>query len=135
MYQIFVISDKTVSVNVQYNRISIKSDEQLFELITAMPESATDELVSTIKKEFRAQFNKEFEVSDASIAVEIWGHVYAEKFAAAVKVISPVKLIDGLAERISVSCEVINIGTSDNDGNRFIWDWLAAFKSTIAGLL
>jgi hypothetical protein len=135
MYQSFTIINKIISVKLQHNRISIRTDDQLFELITTMPESATDELVATIKKEYHAQFNKDFEVSDASIAVEIWGHVYAEKFVSAVKAISPVKLIDELAEKIYTSCAVINIGNKDNDGNRFIWDWLAAFKPAIARLL
>jgi len=30
---------------------------------------------------------------------------------------------------------VINIGKKDNDNNRFVWDWLAAFKPVIAAML
>ena len=135
MYRRINVKDKNISVRLEENRISIKSDAQLSELVTAMPEASTDALVSAIKKEFCAQFNKEFDVADASIAVEIWGHIYAEKFANAIKAIVPAKLVDGFADKICTSCEVINIGEKDNDGNRFIWDWLAAFKPTIAGLL
>jgi hypothetical protein len=32
-------------------------------------------------------------------------------------------------------CKVINIGRKDHDNNRFIWDWLAAFKPIIAAML
>jgi hypothetical protein len=105
------------------------------ELITEMPEAATDELVSAIKKEFCAQFNKDFGVANASIAVEIWGHVFAEKFANAVKAITSIKLVDELAEKICLKCEVINIGKKDHDNNRFVWDWLAACKPIIAAML
>ena len=100
-----------------------------------MPEAATDDLVSAIKKEYYAQFNKPFDVTDASIAVEIWGHIFAGKFADTVKSVTRVKLADKLAEKVSSRCEVINIGRKGNDNNRFVWDWLASFKSIIAAML
>ena len=73
MYKSISIRNKNVSVRFHERRIGIISDEQLLSVVTEMPEAATDELVSAIKKEFHAQFNKDFDVSDASMAVEIWG--------------------------------------------------------------
>jgi len=135
MYKSISIRNKNVSVRFHERRIGIISDEQLLSVVTEMPEAATDELVSAIKKEFHAQFNKDFDVSDASMAVEIWGHVFTEKFADAVKEMVPVKLVNSLAEKISSHCEVINIGKKDHDRNRFVWDLLAAFKPAIAAML
>ena len=135
MYRSISIRNKNISVRLRENSIAITSDEQLLSLVTEMPEAATDELVSAIKREFCAQFNREFDVKDASMAVEIWGHVFAEKFANAVKAITPVKFVDELAEKICAHCEVINIGEKDHDNNRFVWDWLAAFKPVIAAML
>jgi hypothetical protein len=135
MYRSISIRDKNISVQLREKSIAIISNGQLLELITEMPEAATDELVSAIKKEFRAQFNKDFGVANASIAVEIWGHVFAEKFANAVKAITSIKLVDELAEKICLQCEVINIGEKDHDNNRFVWDWLAALKPIIAAML
>jgi hypothetical protein len=129
------IRDKNIFVQLQETGIHIISDEQLLALVTEMPEAVTDELVLAIKREFRAQFNREFDVTDASMAVEIWGHIFAEKFANAVKVITPVTLVDELAEKICLRCKVINIGEKDHDNNRFVWDWLAAFKPVIASML
>lgn len=129
------VGDKNISVRLHLNSIAIISDEQLLALITEMPEAATDELVSAIKKEFHAQFNKDFDVANASMAVEIWGHVFAEKFATAVKTITSIRFVDQLAEKICLHCEVINIGNKDHDNNRFVWDWLAAFKPIIAAML
>lgn len=129
------IRDKNISVQFHENRIAIISDEQLHAVVTEMPEAATDELVSAIKKEFYVQFNKDFEVKDASMAVEIWGHVFAEKFANALKAITQIKLVDDLAEKISLHCEVINIGEKDHDNNRFVWDCIAPFKSLLAAML
>lgn len=135
MYAGISIRDKNISVLLRENSIAIISDKQLLALVTEMPEAATDELVAAIKRAFYAQFNKEFEVTEASMAVEIWGHVFAEKFADAVKAITRVKLVNELAEKICLRCEVINIGKKDNDNNRFVWDRLASFKSIIATML
>jgi hypothetical protein len=129
------IKDKNISVRLRENSIAIISDDQLLSLITEMPEATTDELVSTIKREFHAHFNKDFQVASASMAVEIWGHVFAERFANSVKAITPVKIVDELLEKICVHCKVINIGEKDHDNNRFVWDWLAAFKPVIAAML
>ena len=135
MYSNIIIRNKNISVRFQQNKIAIINNGQLSALLKEMPEAATDELVSAIKKEYCTQLDKDFNVKDASIAVEIWGHVFAEKFADAIKAITPIKLVDSLAEKISSHCEVINIGEKDNDHNRFIWDALAVFKSAIAALL
>ena len=135
MYRIISIRDKNISVRFQENRICIIGDADLVALVTEMPEAATDELVSAIKKEYHDLFNKDFDVTDASMAVEIWGHVFAERFADAVKDIAPVKLVNSLAQKISAHCEVINIGKKDHDNNRIIWDWLAAFKPAIAAII
>lgn len=135
MYHNISIRDKNISVRLQENKIGIKSDEQLSALVTEMPEAATDELIGAIKNEFYLQFNKDFGVDDDSMAVEIWGHVFTERFADAVKALSPVKIVDDLAERISSHCEVINIGKKEHDRNRFVWDLLATFKPAIAMML
>ena len=135
MYKSISIRNKNISLSLYENRIGIISDGQLLSLVTEMPEAATDEFVSAIKKEFHTRFNKDFEVTDASMAVEIWGHVFAEKFADTVREIVPVKLVNSLAEKISSHCEVINIGRKDHDRNRIVWDMLAAFKPAIAALL
>jgi hypothetical protein len=135
MYKSISVRNKSISVQLHENGIAVRSDEELSAVITTMPEAATDELVAAIKKEFRTQFNKDFDVTDASMAVEIWGHVFAEKFANAVKAITKVKLVNDLAEKICSRCEVINIGSHEHDDNRFVWDWLAALKPVIAALL
>ena len=135
MYSSVSAKDKNISVQFHENMIDILSDNQLFELVTQMPEAATDELVSAIKKEYHIQFNRDYSVSDPSMAVEIWGHVFAEEFADAVKKITSVKLVDELAEKIAEHCEVINIGEKGHDYNRIVWDMLAPFKSEIAAAL
>jgi hypothetical protein len=129
------VRSKNISVRLQKNSINILSDELLTALVTEMPEAATEELVAAIKSEFRERFKREFEVADASMAVEIWGHVFAGKFANAVKAIAHLKFVDELAEKICLHCEVINIGEKDHDSNRFFWDSIAPFKNILASLM
>lgn len=117
------------------NSINIINNDQLSTLLKEMPEAATNELVSAIKKEFHIQFNKEISITDDSMAVEIWGHVFAGRFADAIKAITPGSLADSLAEKISQHCEVINIGEKGHDNNRILWDLLAPFKPAISLLL
>lgn len=50
MYSSVSTRDKNISVQFRENMIDILSDKQLFELVTEMPEAATEELVSAIKK-------------------------------------------------------------------------------------
>ena len=135
MYNIVSAGNKNISVQFHENMIDILSDKQLFELVAGMPEAATDELVSAIKKEYLTRFNRDFGVSDNSMAVEIWGHVFAEEFADAVKKITSVKLVDEVAEKIIEHCEVVNIGERGHDYNRILWDTLAPLKSEIAAML
>ena len=129
------IRDKAITVLFHCNRIGIISNEALFELVKKLPEAAMEEFISAVKKEYYDNYNKDFNVSDDSIAVEIWGHIFAEQFADTIKSLTNIKLIDSLAERINTHCEIINIGEREHDNNRFVWDGLAAFKPAIRALL
>ena len=130
-----IIRDKTITVLFHRDRIGIISNDELFELIKKMPEAATEEFISAVKKEYYDHYNKDFNISDDSITVEIWGHIFADQFADAIKSLTNIKLIDNLAEKINAHCEVINIGERGHDNNRFLWDGLAAFKPAIKALL
>lgn len=129
------IRDKKIDLQLQQHKINISNDNELFTLITCEPEDAAAELVVQIKTEFKKFCNKEFKVSDASMIIEIWGHVYAEKFAEAIKSFTSIEFIDDLAEKIIHHCEVINIGEPGYDNNRFVWNKLVTFKSIIAKIL
>lgn len=126
---------RNVKLTMTQHKIKLVNDAELAALLSQQMEASTDALVSAMKAAFKQQNAKEFDVSDNSIAVEIWGHVYAESFAETVKNLSPFGFIDSIADKVIFHCEVIDIGEADRDNNRFIWDRLASFKSKIAGLL
>jgi hypothetical protein len=130
-----LVRSEIINVELKPHAIKIWNDDALPGLLKVDAESSTEELIENIKREYFKLFNIEFKVSNASIAIEIWAHVYAEKFADAVKDFSSVKFIDGIADKILRHAEVIDIGETGHDDNRFVWDGLAGFKSVIAGLL
>jgi len=135
MDKLLAIRGKNIQLAITQHKIKIANDLQLEALLAFDTETATDELVAAIKKEFRQLNNRELNISNTSMAVEIWGHVYSDNFANAIKSIPMFDLFDGIAEKIIEHCEVIDIGESGHDNNRFIWDRLASFKTMIANLL
>jgi len=135
MDKIILVQGKNIQLTFTQHKVKLANNDQLAALLAHQTVAATDELIKSIKKEFQIINDKELNISDASMAVEIWGHVYAEDFAAAIKQLSTLSFIDNIAEKIIDHCEIIDIGEAGHDSNRFIWDRLASFKSMIAKLL
>lgn len=131
----FTIRGRNINLQFEQHVVRITANDELTGLLSFQTEAVTDELVTDIKTAYRKLFNLDFDVSDASFAVEIWGHVYADQFADTVKFLSPVQWIDNIAEKVSYRCEVIDIGEPGYDDNRFVWDRLASLKSLIARFL
>ena len=135
MNTLVAVKGRSIGIELKPHAIKIYNDDALSSLLSNNADAATEELIACIKKEYFKLFNIDFNVSDASIAIEIWAHVYAEKFAESVKNFSSVNLVDKLAEKIMHHAEIIDIGEKGHDENRFVWDGLAGFKPVIAGLL
>jgi hypothetical protein len=129
------LGDERIKLELKSHAIRIFNNDALWAMLEKNAEAATEQLILDIKKKYFELFNTDFKVSDASIAVEIWGHVYAEKFAEAIKNFSSINFVDKIAEKILHHAEIIDIGETGYDDNRFVWDSLAVFKSVIAGLL
>ncbi|MEP6684493.1 MAG: hypothetical protein ABJA35_14585 [Parafilimonas sp.] len=135
MNTIIKVLDNKIDVSIEDHIIRITNNDALTNLLTYDTEARTAQLVHSIKVAYYKLFNKNLEVSDTSMIVEIWGHVYTEKFADAVKSATSFKLINKLAEKIIERCGIIDIGERAYDYNRFVWDGLAHAKSIIAKFL
>lgn len=135
MDEFIKVNGRSIRVQLKLHAIKIWNDETLSAILKMGAEESTRHLTNSIKIEYYKLFNSDFEVSNDSITVEIWAHVYAEKFAEAVKNFSSLKLVDAFADKILEHAEIIDIGEKGHDDNRFIWDGLAPFKSTIANVL
>ncbi len=129
------IRNRNIHCEFDLHIVRIYNDKELIALLKKDTEPATDELVAGIRAEYRKQFGVDFGVPYNSIAVEIWGHVYAEKMAEAIKHLSSIKLVDKMADKIIYHAERIDIGEHGHDNNRFVWDGLAHFKALIIPFL
>ena len=126
------VRGKSLQVCIQPHIIRITNDDELTALLAHDKEAATKELITAIKVRYQKEFGSRLKVSDKSMAVEIWAHVYVEKFA---KAIVSLKVIRKLANAIIRHCEIIDIGEWGHDQNRFVWNALSVFKPVIAALL
>jgi len=126
------VRGRTLHVCIQRHITRITNDDELTALLAHDKEAATKELITAIKVRYQEEFGTRLKVSDKSMAVEIWAHVYVEKFA---KAITSLKVIRKLANAIIRRCEIIDIGEWGHDQNRFVWNALSVFKPVIAALL
>ena len=129
------VRGKMVTIQLAQHIVRITNDNGLTTLLSADTKAATYELVTAIKKVYYQQFNTSFHVSDASIAIEIWGHVYVEKMAMWLQSLTSIKVMQKITKKLIYHCELIDIGERKHDGNRFVWDWLTAFTPVIERLL
>lgn len=127
-----LIKNYSISVQVNQHAIKIFNDDGLTALLQHNTNTSTKELISCIKQRYFEFVNVDFKVSNASMAVEIWAHVYVEKMAESIQRKFPLKIIRKLTDKIIDHCKEIDIGEWGHDYNRFVWDVLAVFKPVIA---
>lgn len=132
MNAIIPVYNTNINVLLKPHAIKIFNDKALNALLHHNTKIATDELIILIKNKYFELFNTRFKVSDASMALEIWAHVYIQKFAEVFK--SSFWPFNKLAQVIIFHCKEIDIGELGHDDNRFVWNWLAFLKPAIARL-
>lgn len=135
MKEIICINNKNITVKFKEHSLHVFADAELISLLSQKTEVVTDELVEAILLKYHSLFNTDFTVSRKSLAVEIWGHVYADKLMIAIQSIAIFGFLKRLIERFKKRFEKIDIGEKGHDYNRFLWDFLSKFKTRIAKFL
>ncbi|KAA5534937.1 hypothetical protein F0919_10080 [Taibaiella lutea] len=135
MEQHFLVRGNSIKVELEQGVIHISNDKELWGLLNEQTEASTDDFVDLLKKEYQRLFHVPLDISDASLAVEIWGHVYFEYFALIFEKMLNMNLIKKVTHKITDYCEMIDCGESEKDSNRFFWNMLAPFKKQIAAML
>jgi hypothetical protein len=126
------VRGRTLHIRIQQHITRITNDDELTALLVRDTEAATGELITAIKVRYCEEFGRELKVCDKSMAVEIWAHVYVEKFA---KAIASLRVFRKLTDAIIMRCEIIDIGEWGHDQNRIVWNVLSIFKPAIAAFL
>ncbi|SUJ26224.1 Uncharacterised protein [Sphingobacterium spiritivorum] len=111
--------------------ISIKGPADLKKYLSEDIDNRSAVLVRHIKKDYFDFANKELLVTDDSMIIEIWGHIFASHIAGAIKNLVQLRLIEDVADFVIKRGDVIDCGESEVDSNRKIWDILSGFKGII----
>lgn len=111
--------------------ISIEKPEELNKYLASDIQYRTQTLASFIKSDYFKFFDKELKITEKSIIVEIWGHVFVSHIAKRFKTIIPIYPAKRFADFIIKRCNKIDCGERSIDSNRFVWDLLSAFKPFI----
>lgn len=135
MEKTYLIEDCKIKVSFGTGIVHITNDDELSKLLSKSLLPGSDQLVEAIKKDYLEWNEKELQVSDSSLIVEIWGHVYFDYFANTISRMIPLKLAGDFGAFVTERCEVIDSGEAKIDNNRKFWDLLAPHRNLIAGLL
>lgn len=115
--------------------IQIQKPRTLKKFLSEDIELRSEILVNYIKQDYFNFIGKELIITNDSMIIEIWGHIFASHFAKAMKNLISLKLVENAADFIIKKSDYIDCGESDVDLNRKFWDILASFKELIIAVL
>lgn len=133
--KIYDLSGHKLLVVFRDQLIQIKKPHHLKQFLSSDIKNRSEVLVNYIKQDYFLIFGKELNVTNNSIIIEIWAHVFASHLARASKKIITFKPIGKLADLILKRSDIIDCGESNVDSNRKLWDVLANFKGIILAFL
>lgn len=127
----YELSGCKLEISFSRQLVQIKGTKSLKRFLSRDIENRSEVLVNAIKMDYFQFFDAELAITNDSLIIEIWGHVYAAYFAKAMEKLIQLKVVDDMANFIINRAESIDCGESEIDSNRFFWDILANFKSII----
>lgn len=133
--KVYKLSGYQLLVVFEHRLVRIKHPMVMQKFLSAAIERRSEVLVNAIKTDYAALFDKELDINNDSLMIEIWGHVYASYFAKAIKNLIDIKLVDNFADFVIKRSDIIDCGEADIDSNRKFWDILANFKGIILTFL
>ena len=129
-----------ISICYKEHIVQIKTDKALFDYL-ARPENGSIELSKQIRAVYQEKFQKEIQVTEESMSVEILIHAYVDVFSREaeklVKVL-PKAIGTGLIsclKKIEESTEIIDSGEKQVDSNRIIFDGLVPYRKVLYAIL
>ena len=135
MEKIYELSGHKLLVCFEEKLIRIKEPKEIQKFLSQDIEMRSTVFVNYIKQDYQNFIGKELSITNDSIIIEIWGHVYASYFARAMKNLISLNLLTDFADFIINRSDIIDCGESDVDSNRKFWDVLANFKGIILSFL
>jgi len=133
--KIYELSGHELLVIFDEKLIRIKKPKALQKFLSLDIDNRSEVLVNYIKQDYFLLMGKELAITNNSLIIEIWGHVYASYFARAMKNLIKLQLVEHAADFIITRSDTIDCGESEVDSNRKFWDVLANFKGIILTFL
>jgi hypothetical protein len=127
----YLIINYTIRVSFSPKIVHIINDKELEYLLSEELERGTQELVKLIKEDYFKKYHETLQISDDSMIIEIWGHVYFEYFTVLATRIFPMAITDKIAGWVIQRCETIDSGEGEVDIDRKFWNSLIPFKEII----
>ncbi|MCY1525935.1 hypothetical protein D9M68_609360 [compost metagenome] len=124
-----------VQVRFRSRLICIAGTESLLQLLQADHYQHTQQLVVQIKADYLLWKGEPLKIRDRSLMVEIWGHLYASRFARFTAALIRLRLIRNFSRFIQHRSETIDCGERGIDHNRLFWDMLSHFNPLILKFL
>ncbi len=135
MQKKFKYQDGELFVAFGQGVVRIDNNERLWVYINTHPPEKTKALTGWIQQTYAEAFGGRLEISDHSLMMEIWGHIYFEYFLLRNERLGKFFFPFGLYERLVASCEAIDCGERGLDGNRWLWDLLGIFTPLVGKLI
>lgn len=114
-----------VIVHFKPKLIRIVGTEQLLAFLGKSLNKHTLKLIKLIKADYLLLTGKPLKITDASLMIEIWGHLYVSRFAGILKERIRLKFIENLTKWVKKRSDTIDCGEADIDSNRKFWNVLA----------
>ncbi|HGG0417637.1 hypothetical protein EXQ42_16515 [Clostridium botulinum] len=114
---VFAASISDISYSYSPKIIHITNDYNLKDYLSNSSSGSLN-IADYTKSHYFLKYKKEIDITRESIAIEIMGHVYPDKIAR--------YLPWGLGDLIIKHTNIIDIGETSVDSNRWVWDSIAA---------
>ena len=115
--------------------VSIINNADLWKYFSEEVNTRTTRLTQMIKRDYREFYNKELDIGENSLMVEIWAHIYYEYYILSIGSMFRTGWVKRLIEKLVKPSQSIDCGERGGDRNRRLWDILARYRSAISKLL
>lgn len=135
MDKFYEIDNSRIKVSLDDGLIRLRSDKALWIYLDGAAIPQTLKLVKTIKTDYESTFGKALKISDNSLTVEIWAHVYSHYFGLLINRNHKIKWLRKILLKGIERAEIIDCGEKSVDTNRWFWDLISGFKKPISWFL
>lgn len=121
--KIIKVNDQEISYFLSEKAIHIDNNEALKSAI--LKPQASTQIAEKILDDHKQHYHVVLPISPVSLAAEIYGHVFPEKMAEAMKKIPMPDKLEQTLDLVLEKTDIIDAGHESIDGNRKIWDAIA----------